>query len=145
MKLNLRAVAGAPIAVLAAASVLSGCTSAANEAAQAAYDECVRPESDVQVLFINEGTVSVQVKGDLARAMAESDFSAESIVNDSGELPESVGISLAVLAGTDCLVEQTGYPGSSDQLTDGEEWDNWRFSEESGPGSEFSLLFTSTQ
>src|SRR5699024_8412694 len=102
MKLQLKAVARTSIAVLTVASVLSGCTSAASEAAQAAYDECVRSEADVQVLFINADTVSVQVTGDLARAMAESDFSAESIVNESGEIPESIGISLAVLSGTDC-------------------------------------------
>src|SRR5699024_1881544 len=129
MKPNMRAVAGAPIAVLAAASVLSGCTSAANEAAQAAYDECVRPESDVQVLFINEDTVSVQVNGYLARAIAARDVSSESIVNDSSQLPGNCGTSLAVLSGTDCLDDPSRYPVSSDQLTDGVEWDNSLFSE----------------
>src|SRR5699024_7316568 len=99
MKPKMKAAAGIPVALLAVATVLSGCASAAHEAAQAAYDECVRPEADVDVLFIDEETVSVQVKGDLARAMAESNFTAESIANNPDELPDSLGISLAVLAG----------------------------------------------
>jgi hypothetical protein len=41
-------------------------------------------------------------------------------------------------------VEETGYPGSSDQLEDGDEWDGWRYETEEGAGSEFTATFIAT-
>lgn len=39
------------------------------------------------------------------------------------------------------MVGETGYPGSYDQLTDGEEWEGWRYREQSGAGSEVTFVF----
>ena len=80
------------------------------------------------------------------RAVAGNDDAVNSI-EDGGLTQEGASglvISFALLGAVACLVEETNYPGSSDQLTDGDEWDGWRFHEKSPVGSEFTATFEAT-
>ncbi|MGC0271730.1 hypothetical protein ACO0LV_01885 [Pseudactinotalea sp. Z1739] len=133
---------------LAVAVLVAGCgASAAEEAAQAVYEECVRPDADHQLLEHDGPEVRIAVTGDAARARAGASGALDAV--ERGDDPEDVdftgmGIAMGVVLATECLVEETRYPGSSDQLQDGDEWEGWRFTEESGAGSEFTATFTST-
>lgn len=142
-----RTLALASVAALALA--LAGCSSSAGkDAAAAAYEACADPDAKVQVLEQDGNQVTISVAGENAKAFAGTEDETDAIL--AGEEIDSegvsgLGVSFAVIMASDCLVEETGYPGSSDQLTDGEEWDGWRFEEESGAGSEFSMIFTAVK
>lgn len=123
---------------------LAGCSSAGSQAAQEAYDQCVKEDAEVQLLRLSKNTVSIEVKGDDARAYAGTSDEIENLGSPDSSL-SGLGVSFAFLTGAECLADVTNYPGSAEQLTDGEEWDGWRYSEEDGAGSEFSLSFISTR
>ncbi len=141
MKQGAAVVAGAVVAMC-----LAGCGSSAGEAAaQEAYDACVKPDAKVQVLQREGKAVVISVKGDDARALAGMEDDAGAILSGDEASGDGLAIGLSVILAQDCMIEQTGYPGSSDQLADGDEWDGWKFEEESGAGSEFTATFTATK
>jgi hypothetical protein len=133
-------------AIVVSAAVLSGCgSSAGEEAATAAYDACVKPEADTQVLVHDGSTVAIEIKGDAARALSGMEEETDALLaGDEDTSLDGMGVGLAMLMAQDCLVEETGYPGSSDQLEDGDEWDGWRYETEEGAGSEFTATFIAT-
>lgn len=128
--------------------VVAGCgPSAAEEAAQTAYDACHKPEAENDLFVLDGKAVSLAVTGGNAAAMSKGSDAADAL-QSSGELDDDqisgVGIMMATLFGMECLVDETGYPGSTDELSDGEEWDGWTYNEEEGTGSEVTFTFTST-
>lgn len=125
---------------------MAGCGhSAGQESAREAYDACVKPDAEVQVLRHEGNTVTLSVTGEDARDLAGMEDDANSIL-DGGEADgNGLAIGLAIIVAQDCMLEQTSYPGTSDQLADGDEWDGWTFHEESGAGSEFTATFTATK
>ncbi|GEM_PF-3054252 len=137
-------VAGLTIVVTAVA--LSSCgSSAAEQAATAAYDACVKPDAETQVLVHDGNTVAIEIKGEAARALSGMEEETDALLaGDEDASLDGMGVGLAMIFAQDCLVEETGYPGSSDQLEDGDEWDGWRYSTDEGAGSEFTASFTAT-
>lgn len=136
------------VLVLPFIMTLVACGGAENAAAEAAYEACVRSEAENGPLVqLNRNTVSVELKGDSARAVSQSDGAVDNLERD-GEFKdgdvEGLVLGMVFLLDTECLVEATGYPGSASQLQDGDEWEGWRFSEETGPGSEHVVKFTAT-
>ncbi|GAA2185039.1 hypothetical protein GCM10009785_35210 [Brooklawnia cerclae] len=134
-------------AAMACVLALTACSSAANDAAQAAYDACHKPDAKTDLFRLDGNTVHIEVKGDAAKTMAGGDDIAENL-DTSGEFAEGdldgFGIMAGMYFGVECLAEETGFPGSVDELRDGDEWDGWRYSEESGVGSEVAFSFEST-
>lgn len=137
------------VTALAAGSLLlAGCgSSAANEEAQIAYDACFNPDADPNLLQLDGDTVKVEVLGENAKALAGFGDAADN-VEASGEFDDNdvdgFVVGVLMMSAIECLVDETGYPGSSDTLTDGEEWDGWRYSENAGAGSEMTFSFEST-
>lgn len=127
-----------------AITALTACSGAGNAEAQAAYDACGQPDAELQLMRLDGNQVILEVTGDNAVALSGSDEELEKVLSgqDTGDGPSALAISVGLMAGMECLIEHTGYPGSSDQIKDGEEWDGWSFSEEPGTGSEFVLRFT---
>lgn len=133
-------------AVGVAIAGLIGCGAATSSAAQAAYDACHLPDYDGDdLLRINGKTVSIEIKGDTARIFNQGTDAADSLKN-TGEIGEGemegLGVMFRVMAAANCLVDETSYPGDAGQLSDGDEWEGWSYSEDSGAGSEFSMHFT---
>lgn len=135
-------------ALVAGGLLLAGCgSSAANDAAQAAYDACLNPKADPDLLRIDGDTVQVEVIGDNAKALAGFSDAADNLTTTGKADDDDVDgfvVGMLMMSAVDCLVEETGYPGTSDALTDGEEWDGWTYSEEAGAGSEVTFSFKST-
>lgn len=130
-------------AIFALVLALAACGSANNDRAKAAYDECVTPDAEIQLLRHDKNKVILEVKGDDARATAKIDDTIKNLGKDDASL-DGLGVMLAIVMGAECLVEQTGYPGKSDQLRDGETWDGWKYTETPGAGSEVTMTFTAT-
>ena len=135
-------------AILATTLLAAGCSSAGNDEARAAYDACIKPEASVQLLKLDGNKVLIEVTGDAAKALSNADAEMKSILagtasDDAGSL-SGFGVSLALLGASDCLVEETGYPGKPSQLKSGDAWDGWTYKETSGAGSETTMAFTAT-
>lgn len=134
-------------ALAAVASVgLTGCgPSASEEAAQAAYDSCDRPDAKTDLVHLEDETVTIEVTGDTAKALSGG-YDAGDNLGTAGELEEGdaagIGLMIGVVSAVDCMVENTSFPGTSEELRDGDEWDGWRYAEEDGPGSEVVYSFT---
>ena len=127
-------------------ALLSGCgMSAGHQAAEAAFDVCVTPAATHQVLELEGRDVRIAVTGETARAAsgADAEIDAMRAGNYDGEI-DGIAVAMSVVVASSCMVDETGYPGSYDQLRDGDEWDGWRYREESGAGSEFVATFTAT-
>lgn len=136
-----------PLIVAMLIASLAGCSSAGNAAAQSAYDGCIKEGAEVQLLQLDGASVSVEVTGENAQALSNMESEMNSVLNGSGTEPDGPGglaVALSMLGAVDCLVEATDYPGGSDDLENGDEWDGWRYSEESGAGSETTMRFTAT-
>lgn len=113
----------------AALLLLTGCgSSAADEAAQAVFDECDRPDAPTRLLEVDGSDVVLEVAGETARGIADGD----------------VVTSMVLLLDMKCVLEATNFPGSAEQLADGDEWDGWRASVDEGAGSEVTYVFTAT-
>ena len=124
---------------------LTSCGSASNDAAEAAFEECDKPDAEIRPLVIKGSEVTIAITGDLARAASGTDDEIKGMAD--GDIPETsglsgVGVLLATVAAATCLAEATGFPGSHDQLKDGDEWDGWSYSERKGVGSEAEMTFT---
>lgn len=128
--------------VLVLASSLAGCSSADNDAAEAAYNACVNDAAETQIMRLDGDTVYLEVTGDAARAYAGTDDEIEDLGNEDAGM-DGIMVMLSVVTSSQCMAEETGYPGSYDQLSDGEEWDGWRYHEQSGAGSEVTFAFES--
>lgn len=137
--------AASAFAAVAALGLTACGPSASEEAAQAAYDSCDRPEAKTDLVHLDDETVTVEVTGDTAKALSGG-YDAGDNLGASGELDEDdaagVGLMIGVISAVDCMVENTDFPGASDELRDGDEWDGWRYAEEDGPGSEVVYSFT---
>jgi hypothetical protein len=144
--MNFRTIA-APTSLAALALLLSGCGASADEqAAEAVYDACVIEDALAQLLQLDGNAVSVVVEGEHARALAGFEDEIDALTSsapssDDGEV-SGTAVAAALLLNVDCLAEETGYPGSSDQIQSGEEWEGWRVEENSGAGSESTITFT---
>lgn len=128
-----------PVVALSAALfvVVGGCSGGSNAAAEELFVACEGPGGDL--LRLDGSSVLVEVLGDDARALAEGGgTSAEDIA--AGDIPD-LGVAFSVISGMECLVEATGYPGSMDQLRDGEEWGGWTFTITPGAGNEETSAF----
>ena len=99
----------------------------------------------VQVLGHEGNTVTISVTGDDARALAGMEDDVKAIQGGGEAQGAGIAVGMAIIVAQNCLIEETGYPGTSDQLVDGDQWDGWEFSEESGAGSEFTARFTATK
>lgn len=135
-----------PIAAIGAA-LLAGCSSASETAAQDAYDQCFNAEAEFSLLEVEGSTVQIVVEGEAARALAGTDGEIDQVLAGDGPAEgelTGLGVSLAMLTTIDCLVEVTDYPGSSDQLAEGDAWEGWEYSYTDGAGSSFTASFTST-
>ncbi|MCS5732335.1 hypothetical protein [Herbiconiux daphne] len=124
--------------------LLSGCAS--NAQAQAAYDAC-SGDDDYGIMKVDGSSVLVELKGDNARIASSLGDDLNDALSGNGkpktsDSPSSLQIALTMLGDVDCLTEQTNYPGASDDLSDGEEWDGWKYSYEKGAGSEETHRFT---
>lgn len=103
------------------------------------------------VLELDGNAVSIVVKGDNAKALANAPTQQEmSDAIDAGNGDEildspAMTVALAVGAAEDCLIEQSDYPGTSKQLKSGDAWDGREYSETQGTGSEFTITFTTTK
>lgn len=134
-----------PVALaIALVGGVAACGSSANsEAAKAAYDECSKGEKSL--VRLSGSAVEVVVDGDDARAYAgvnkEIDRMGE---GDVDALGDGMSVLIAIWGGTQCLVDETGYPGSWDQLKSGESWDGWRYEEIKGAGSATTFRFVAT-
>lgn len=142
--------------VVAIAVTLSAC-SPTSPRAQEAYDTCSDSETDDLGLVQIEGsTVLVAIEGKYARAYSNFDSEIDDLMSemdegtassqerDEGEV-SGFKVGLTMLASIDCLIEQTEYPGTSDDLTDGEEWDGWEYEYEDGAGSSETYRFTARE
>jgi hypothetical protein len=132
-------------ATLTVLALLSACSGPNEDAAQAAYDTCVSEEGNAELLQVDGDQVAVVIEGDNARAYSGmgdevDNFSSTSSFDEGGL--SGIAIGLVMLMDMECLVEATGYPGSSDQLRSGETWDGWRYEETHGAGSEIAMTFT---
>src|SRR5699024_8783104 len=116
-----RGIAAAFALVLA----LTACGSANNDLAKAAYDECVNPDAEIQLLRHDKNNVILEVKGDDARASARTDEEIKNLSEGDVSL-DGISVMLAIVMGAECLAEQTDYPGTYDQLRDGDTWDGWK-------------------
>lgn len=133
----------ATLALTLVAAVAACGPSASSEAAQAAYDECSKGEKTL--VRLSGSAVEVVVDGDDARAYAGVDTEIDRMGDgDADALGDGMSVLLAIWAGTQCLVDETGYPGSWDQLKSGESWDGWRYEEVKGAGSATTFRFVST-
>ena len=135
-------------AIIATTLLAAGCSSAGNDEARAAYDACIKPEASVQLLKHTGNKVLIEVTGDAAKALSNVDEEMKSILagtasDDAGSIT-GFGVTLAVLSASDCLVEETGYPGKASQLASGDAWDGWTYKESSGAGSESTMAFIAT-
>ena len=134
--------------MLAIMVLASGCSSSGTDSARAAYDACLNPDAATQLLKLDGDQVLVSVTGDDAKALsgAEADFDAllAGAAPSTNGAPTGIGVSMAILRDTSCLVEVTGYPGSSDQLRDGDSWEGWTYDESAGAGSEATMSFKAT-
>lgn len=131
-------------ALLLAAGVTS-CSSAANAAAEAAFDACQPSSSADHDLLRHDGKhVRIEVTGDAARAFAGIDDEIDQLGKTDDPDFSGMVVALQVITAAECLADETGYPGSYDQLSDGEEWDGWTYSEKKGAGSEVTFTFTAT-
>ncbi|PWD50248.1 hypothetical protein C8046_05805 [Serinibacter arcticus] len=121
--------------------VLSSCAGGGNvEVAEEVYESCSRAGGDL--IRLDGSDVLIEVLGADARSLgAAGDVDADDIAG--GDLPD-LGVAFSVVAGMSCLAEATGYPGSSDQLSDGEEWGGWTFSLRRGAGNEETSIFSAT-
>lgn len=133
-----------PVVIVALVGLTAGCSGSSAEA-QAAYDACATPDAEINLVRMDGRSVLVELVGDDARVASGGEDAADEVA--TGELSEDslsgLGMSMALLFAVECLVEETGYPGTSDQLTDGDEWDGWRYTETSGAGWEFTAMFES--
>ncbi|GAA1174239.1 hypothetical protein GCM10009584_14300 [Ornithinimicrobium humiphilum] len=138
--------AGVVSGVAFGAMALTGCGGGAtDEAAQAAYDACADSEADAPLFRLDGDTVHVELKGDNARQLGNMPDIAGQIGTDPQDMDLSgFGVGLALLAGLDCMSEHTGFPGASSDLEAGDEWEGWRYTYESGAGSEETHSFTAT-
>ncbi len=131
-------------AALLLAAGLTACSSAASAAAEEAFEACNSGGVDNDLLHHDGKHVYIEVTGDEARAFAGIDDEIDQLGNTDDPDFSGMAVAFKVVLAAECLAEETGYPGSYDQLSDGEEWDGWRYSEEKGAGSEVTFVFTST-
>lgn len=126
--------------------LMSACSSAGSEAAQVAYDACYNEDTELDLLVLDGSEVRVEVTGDDARARSGTDDELDALEAGRDDVGmDGFAVALRMLMDVECLVEETTYPGSAEQLTDGDEWDGWRYAEDDGAGSEVTFSFTSTQ
>lgn len=137
---------GISIAIVAlAVMALSAC--AGNGEAQAAYDACSE-KSDYGLMKLDGASVVESLTGENARVSSGLSDDLDDTLNGDGpdagdsDSPNSLQLALTYLGDIDCLVEQTDYPGVTDDLQDGDEWDGWTYSYEQGAGSEETHRFT---
>ena len=141
-----RTIAVAVVAALVVAGAGTGIVLSAsrggNAAASAAYDACVNPKG-APILKLDGSSVRIEIKGDAAQKIAGSDEEVKSLTSGdtSGNL-DGLMVGLELITTTDCLVKETGYPGTSDQLKNGDSWDGWSYSIDQGAGSEETQTFT---
>jgi outer membrane murein-binding lipoprotein Lpp len=135
------------IAIATGGLLLTGCSSAGKEEAQAAYDACLNPKADTNVLRLDGSTVHVELVGDAAKSFSDSDDAVDNLEN-AGEFDDDdingLVVGMLMLTAVDCMVEKTNYPGSSDDLTDGDKWEGWKYTEKDGTGAEMKMAFSAT-
>lgn len=125
---------------------LAGCgggSAAAKDAASAAFDACTTGGDENGLLRLDGTSVHLEVVGENAKALAafnSADFSGDVADWDASGL----GITLALMSAGECLVEVTAYPGTTEQLRDGDTWTGWSLSASEGPGAEARLTFTAS-
>lgn len=130
----------AAVAALTLTSLV-GCSSAAKDAAQEAYEACKNDAASTQVMRLDGREVLIEVKGDAARAFSGVDDEIDRLGETEDLQMDGIVVAMNVVLAAECMVEETGYPGSYEQLTDGEEWDGWRYHENPGAGSEVTFVF----
>lgn len=119
---------------IAAAFVLTGCGGGSAEA-EAAAEECADER-----LTRDGSALHFEVTGSEAAAIGNLD----SDTPDADLIAEAGGAALSAFMTLDCLTGATGYPGSMDELQDGDEWEGWRYVEEDTVGSEIRFTFHAT-
>lgn len=119
-------------------------SSAGAESAKAVYEACSGPEGLKEILRLDGPRVSIVVDGDAARALSGTDKEIEAMLEGGGDL-DGIMVAMSVVLAQDCLVEETGYPGSAEQVKSGDEWDGWKFDEKPGAGSSFTATYTATR
>lgn len=116
------------------ALLLTACGGGTAEA-EAAAEEC--SQAGGERLTRDGSALLYVVTGDDAVALGnlDSDTTDPELLADAGIA------ALGTLLTLECLVGATGYPGSVDDLADGDEWDGWRYIEEDTVGSEIRFTF----
>ncbi|MFK5582166.1 hypothetical protein [Serinicoccus sp. LYQ131] len=122
------------VAASTALLILTGCSGGSAEA-EAAAEECAEVGGDR--LALDGSAVRFEVTGDEAAAIGNLDPESP----DVDLLAEVGDAAFSALFTLGCLTEATGYPGSVDDLRDGDEWDVWRYVEEDTVGSEIRFTF----
>ncbi len=121
----------------------SGCT-ASRQAAQAAYEVCDRPDRKGHDLMQLDGsTVSIVIDGEAARDLGDGYEEVDKVGStsfDAGKLATM----FRYVADVTCMVDETGFPGSWDQLKNGDTWEGWEYREDEGAGNASSAHFTAT-
>lgn len=119
----------------------------AGERVKKSYEKCHKENAEIDLLRVDGSTVYVEFKGKDAKDASGLDDATDDLA-DSGEFDEDtfsgLAPTLALLSAVECLVDATDYPGQSDDLTDGESWDGWKYKERDGAGAEVTLSFTAT-
>lgn len=131
-----RTLAAVPMVVLL---VLAACSSQ-TAAAEAVYDACSDSDVETNVLERDGRDVIISVTGEDARALWA--FNAGTGLDDIDT--DGLAIGLTMILAHRCIVDETGFPGTEDQLRDGDEWEGWSYSDESGAGSTVRMVFTAT-
>ncbi|HLS16151.1 MAG TPA: hypothetical protein VK095_16715 [Beutenbergiaceae bacterium] len=122
--------------------VVAACSPPNTEAAGEVYEACHLPDAEVSLLEHQRDQVIISVTGEQAQALGSfntDDFSDLESLDTDGVM---IGLTLIMLS--DCIIEETGFPGVTDQLRDGDEWDGWSYSDEGGAGSTVRMVFTAT-
>lgn len=136
------------LAAAAALSLLTACgAGAAEQAALEAYDACKASGMNRDLLRHDGNEVRIEITGEDARDVSRAGDAAENLQRNQewgDDDLAGVGTMFAALSISNCMVEETGYPGTSEQLADGESWEGWSYAEESGAGSEVLLTYTAT-
>lgn len=116
------------------ALLLTAC-SGGNAEAEAAAEECA--DEGGERLTVDGSSVRFEVTGDEAAALGNVDPDSP----DPDLLADATGIALSAVMTLECLTEATDYPGSVNDLADGDEWDGWRYIEEDTVGAEIRFTF----